>query len=195
MTHARCIIPILAIVSLVTGACASEPGAVDPVAQEPVTASLPPHEREPATSVPGERELGDGEESGAELSLDADYDQVRNGARLVLSYDPIARAFTGTVENTTERTLRDIRVEVHLSNGTELGPTIPIDLQPGSSQPVSLASYSAVFDGWSAHQEVGRDEHPGEPTGEGEGGEDHAAHEDGDEHGDRAGRGEHAEHG
>ena len=108
MTHAR-VIPILAIVSLVTGACAGEPDAVDPVAQEPVTTSLPAHEREPATTARGEGEPGDGEESGTELSLDADYDQVRNGARLMLSYDPTARAFTGTVENTTERTLRDVR--------------------------------------------------------------------------------------
>jgi len=54
---------------------------------------------------------------------------VRNGARLVLSYDCTARAFTGTVENTAERTLRDVWVEVHLSNGAELGPTIPINLQ------------------------------------------------------------------
>ena len=128
MTHAR-VIPILARVSLVTGACAGEPDAVDPVAQESVTTSLPAHEREPATTARGEGEPGDGEESGTELSLDADYDQVRNGARLVLSYDCTARAFTGTVENTAERTLRDVWVEVHLSNGTELGPTIPINLQ------------------------------------------------------------------
>lgn len=158
MTHARRVIPILAIVSLVAGVCASEPDGVDPVAPEPVTATLPPHEREPSVTELGEGDP-DGEESGTALALDADYDQVRNGARLVLSYDRTARAFTGTVENATERTLRDVRVEVHLSNGTELGPTIPINLQPGSSQPVSLASYDAVFDGWSAHPEVGRDEH------------------------------------
>ena len=103
---------------------------------------------------------------------------MRGGARLGLTYDPIERVFTGTVENTTERTLRMVRVEVHLSNGMELGPTIPVDLRPGASQPVSLAVYNAVFDGWSAHAEVGRDEHTGESEGE-----DH------DE-----GRGEHAEH-
>jgi len=188
MTRARRVIPILAIVSLVTGACANEPDGVDPVAQEPVTASLPSHEREPAITAAGEGELEDGAESGTELSLDADYDQVRNGARLVLSYDRAARVFTGTVENTTERTLRDVRVEVHLSNGTELGPTIPIDLQPGVTQPVSLATYTAVFTGWSVHPEVGRGEHPGD------GGEGHGEHDGSDEHGDREGRGEHGEH-
>lgn len=118
MTHARRVIPILAIVSLVAGVCASEPDGVDPVAPEPVTATLPPHEREPSVTELGEGDP-DGEESGTALALDADYDQVRNGARLVLSYDRTARAFTGTVENATERTLRDVRVEVHLS------PTAP----------------------------------------------------------------------
>jgi len=169
--------PMTVLLGLFVGACGSE-SDVDAVGTSPVSASRPAHERESAVTSRGERAPSGGEESRADLSLDARFDQVRGGARLGLTYDPIERVFTGTVENTTERTLRMVRVEVHLSNGMELGPTIPVDLRPGASQPVSLAVYNAVFDGWSAHAEVGRDEHTGESEGE-----DH------DE-----GRGEHAEH-
>ena len=68
---------------------------------------------------------GEGEESGAELALNQSYDQVRNGARLVLAYDAQSNSFSGTVKNTTDRILKRVRVEVHLSNGKELGPTTP----------------------------------------------------------------------
>jgi hypothetical protein len=36
-------------------------------------------------------------------------------------------------ENTTQQTLCDVRVEVHLSSGTELGPTERTDLAPGEA--------------------------------------------------------------
>jgi len=72
-----------------------------------------------------------GEESGIELALNETYNQVRNGTRLILSYDAKSNAFKGTVENTTNKTLKQVRVEVHLSNGTELVPTTPGDLGPG----------------------------------------------------------------
>ena len=70
------------------------------------------------------------EESGTELALDETYDKIRNGARLILAYDAQSNAFKGTVENTTNETLKRVRVEVHLSNGKELGPTPPTDLAP-----------------------------------------------------------------
>ena len=54
--------------------------------------------------------------------LNQHYDEVRNGARLVLTYDAPSNSFNGTVQNTTEETLERVRVEVHLSNGRELGP-------------------------------------------------------------------------
>ena len=65
-----------------------------------------------------------GEESSTELTLNETYDNVRNGARLILAYDAQSNSFKGTVENTTDETLQQVRVEVHLSNGTELGPTL-----------------------------------------------------------------------
>ena len=98
---------------------------------------------------------GDGEESSAQFSLNDTFDQVRAGARLVLSYDSTANAFTGTVENTTENTLPRVRVEVHLSNGIELGPTEPVDLAPGHVADVTLQASSQPFTTWSAHPEVG----------------------------------------
>ena len=101
---------------------------------------------------------GEGEESGDELTLTERYDGVRYGARLVLGYDEAANAFTGTVENTTGAVLRRVRVEVHLSNGVELGPTAASDLAPGERRAVRLEATARRFDGWSAHAEVGQSE-------------------------------------
>jgi hypothetical protein len=124
---------------------------------------------------------GEGEESGTEYALNQTYDQVRNGARLILAYDAQSKSFTGTVENTTSRTLDRVRVEVHLSNGKEVGPTTPVILSPGEKQDVKLTVTSTEFTAWSAHAEVGNEEHAGgEHSGEGSG-----------EHGSREGRGEH----
>jgi hypothetical protein len=114
----------------------------------------------------------EGEESGTEYGLNATYDKVRNGARLILAYDTQSNSFTGTVENTTDKTLERVRVEVHLSNGKELGPTTPADLAPGQRRNVKLEASSQGFDGWSAHPEVGSEEHShGEGDGEHSGAE------------------------
>lgn len=101
----------------------------------------------------------DGEESNIELALDEQYDKVRNGARLILAYDAQTNSFKGTVENTTNETLKQVRVEVHLSNGKELGPTIPGDLAPGEKREIQLVATSTNFDRWTAHPEVGEGEH------------------------------------
>ena len=135
-----------------------------------------------------ERDRGDnaeGEESGTELALNETYDNVRNGARLILAYDAQSNSFNGTVQNTTEQTLERVRVEVHLSNGKELGPTTPGDLKAGEKRNIKLAATSTGFDGWSAHPEVGNEEHVGEERGE------HSGREGGSEHGSREGQGEH----
>ena len=101
-------------------------------------------------------ESGDGgEEAGTQFALDETFDEIRAGARLVLSYDPASNAFIGAVENTTDTTLRRVRVEVHLSNGTELGPTTPTDLAPGQSLDITLPATDRPFTTWSAHPEVG----------------------------------------
>ena len=86
------------------------------------------------------------EESGFELTLDETYDTVRNGARLVLTYDAESNSFIGFVENTTDKPLKQVRIEVHLSNGVELGPTTPTDLSPGERIEVILKATNRDFD-------------------------------------------------
>ena len=98
---------------------------------------------------------GSEEGSGANLAPDETFDAVRGGARLILNYDAASNAFTGTVENTTSSALSNVRIEVHLSNGTELGPTTPVDMAPGEVLAVNLPSTQASFTGWIAHAEVG----------------------------------------
>ena len=89
---------------------------------------------------------GGGEEgSGAMLAPGDTFDTVRAGARLIMNYDAASNSFLGTVENTTAGTLTRVRVEVHLSNGTELGPTNPVDLGPGQTLSITLPSSSGTF--------------------------------------------------
>ncbi len=137
----------------------------------------------------------DGEESGESLALDETYDVIRKGARLILRYNDENNSFVGTVQNTTESTLINVRVEVHLSNGTELGPTTPVDLSPGESAEVSLAATEEPFTGWTPHAEVGQGEHGNGGEGEhregGEGGGEHGGGGEGGEgSGEHGGSGE-----
>ncbi len=126
----------------------------------------------------GEAELAapDGaEESAEQLAKDETYDHEHAGSRLMLAYDEQANAFTGTVENVGAEPLTSVRVEVHLSNGVELGPTTPGDLAPGESREVVLEASDDAFETWSAHAEFGGaegehdgedDEHEGRESGE-----------------------------
>ena len=123
-----------------------------------------------ATQEISERGGGDSgseEASGANLAPNETFDAVRGGARLILNYDAASNAFTGTVENTTGNVLTNVRIEVHLSNGTELGPTTPVDLAPGQAMDVNLPSTAASFTGWIAHAEVGSGSEGGQAGGEG----------------------------
>ena len=116
------------------------------------------------------------EESKVQLALTDTYDNVRNGAHLILSYDAASNSFKGTVKNTTDAILPQVRVEVHLSNGVELGPTTPVDLAPGAQIPVELMAEGPPFDKWTAHPEVG--------SSGAEGGGEHGEH---GEHGEGEG--------
>ena len=108
---------------------------------------------------------GNEEGSGANLAPDETFDAVRGGARLILNYDAASNSFIGAVENTTNNVLNQVRIEVHLSNGVELGPTTPVDMAPGQVMDVSLPSTAASFTGWIAHAEVGGGEES-QPSGE-----------------------------
>ena len=125
----------------------------------------------PSGHTGGEGAEGSGADS---LALDETYDAVRSGARLILKYDAPSNSFEGTVENTTNGVLGRVRIEVHLSNGTELGPTTPTDMAPGEVATVNLPATQASFTGWTAHAEVGAGEEGSESGGE---------HRDGNEHG------------
>ena len=137
---------------------------------------------------------GGEEGSGANaLALDETFDEVRGGARLILKYDAPSNSFKGTVENTTNGVLNRVRVEVHLSNGTELGPTTPTDMAPGKLMAINLPATPAPFTGWTAHAEVGGGGEGNESGGEhGSDGEHGSGRESGGEHGrggERRGRG------
>ena len=131
----------------------------------------------------GSESGGSGEEGSANmLGPDETFDMVRSGARLILSYDAPSNSFRGAVENTTNNVLTQVRIEVHLSNGTELGPTTPMDLAPGEMVAISLPSTQASFTGWIAHAEVGSGGEGSESGGE-HGGEHGSGGESGGEHG------------
>ena len=101
----------------------------------------------------------EGEESGETFAADAIYNKVREGVRLTLRFDASSSAFVGTMENTTDETIESVRVEVHLSNGKELGPTKSIDLAPGQKAPVTLPAEGQEFEWYRAHSESGKSEH------------------------------------
>ena len=95
------------------------------------------------------------------LASDETLEAIHSGVRLILKYDAPSNAFRGTAENTTNGVLDRVRIEVHLSNGAELGPTTPTELAPGEVAVINLPASPASFTGWTAHAEVGAsgDEH------------------------------------
>lgn len=72
-----------------------------------------------------------------------------------MRYDAGQERFTGTVTNTTNGTVSDVRVEIHLSNGVELGPTPRVNLARGQERPVELGARGQSFTRWSVHVELG----------------------------------------
>ena len=69
----------------------------------------------------------------------------------------------------TEQPISAVRVEVHLSNGSELGPTPRVILTSGQMENVNLSAEGQSFNWWKAHAESN------------EGAEEHSE-EHGDEH-------------
>ena len=103
-------------------------------------------------------------------------------------------SFNGIVENTTGSTLSNVRIEVHLSNGTELGPTTPVDMAPGEMYAINMPATQEAFTGWIAHAEVGGGEGGGEHgsgSGSGEGSESGGRESGGEHGGSRESGGEH----
>ena len=162
-------------------------------ANRPQVSQSERHERVEGAGEHGGRQRGarapGGEEESAYLPKMTRQDRLfANGARLVLEFDPRTQVFEGSVTNTTARTLSQVRVEVHLDNGTELGPTRRIDLGPGVTGHVELGAFGNVFNSWVSHPEAGVEQ------GHGVGGEERG--EGAGEHAAREGRGEdRGEHG
>ena len=151
-------------VSLGIAACADRPRAEAEGAGESGAAreGAGEHARSEGTGEHARSEGGgehdedgkEGEESGERIGREDAWDTTRNGARLILSFDPASNAFVGTVENTTREMLCAVRVEVHLSTGTELGPTERTDLPSGETTVVELPTAGELFDSWTAHPEI-----------------------------------------
>jgi len=159
------LVAIAVVLAAIVGGCSNDVGTDANQDSDSITVSRGEHDGdggEHDREGRSEHDWGEeGEESGTKLALNESYDEVRNGARLILAYDAQSNSFQGTVENTTDNTLKQVRVEVHLSNGKELGPTTPADLDPGEKETVKLTATSKDFDAWSAHPEVGSGEHGG----------------------------------
>ena len=148
------------------------PAATIPQAPESSQMAAEPQEREAAKAIdrdgagrPGaegrgehdrDHQSGAGEETGTELALNERYDRVRNGVRLTLAYDSQGNVFRGEIENTTGKPIEEVRVEVHLGNGVELGPTARTTLAPGEKRSFTLTPTSTNFTRWTTHAEVGR---------------------------------------
>jgi len=130
----------------------------------------------------GEGRIEDNEAGATQLARTDTFDEIRSGGRMILKYDSKSNAFVGTVKNTTTSILDRVRVEVHLSNGTELGPTTPTQLQSGGTLEINLPSTEASFLTWSAHAEVG-------VAQENETGGEHGAVSSGGGAGEHGGRG------
>jgi hypothetical protein len=131
-------------------ACAENKEHSDKSEKATVSESKESHERDYKT--------GESEEDGTEFAKTVKFIQTKNGVKLILAYNEEASAFMGTVENVTEKSLSRVRVEIHLSNGKELGPTTPIALVSGEIRKVKLNAVGEKFELWSTHAEVGSSE-------------------------------------
>ena len=98
-------------------------------------------------------------ESGIRYGVAETAQETRSGVRLELRFDAATETFTGTVANTAAEPVSRVRVEVHLSNGVELGPTPRISLAPGETSSVQLAAAGQRFETWTTHVEMGEGEH------------------------------------
>ena len=126
--------------------------------------TVPEEQSEPESgseAAPG-AESGTGSEpgeSGTQYELSETARESRSGVNLVIGYDAVAQSFTGTVTNTTTAVVSLVRVEVHLSNGIELGPTPSLNLTPAQMSPVAVSAGGQQFTTWSVHVELGEGEH------------------------------------
>ncbi len=119
-------------------------------------------------------------EGGTRYALSQAAAETRSGVILIIRYDAEKKTFVGNMANTTDAIAPGARVEVHLSNGTEIGPTPKIDMRPGQVSPVTLDASGQTFTWWSVHVELGAS---GTESGEGSGEHGGSGSEGSGEHG------------
>ena len=156
--RARSTLTALAVVLIMSLPGCGEGPTVPEEQSEPESGTEAASGSEPASGT----ESGTGSEpgeSGTQYKLSDTARQSRSGVNLVIGYDAAAQSFTGTVTNTTTAVVSLVRVEVHLSNGIELGPTPSLNLTPAQTSPVALSADGQQFTTWSVHVEIGEDEH------------------------------------
>lgn len=96
-------------------------------------------------------------EEGRRWDKDEAATVTRSGVKLVIRHHSSADEFRGTLTNTTNSSVSDVRVEIHLSNGRELGPTPRTALAGGESRDVALDAAGQEFSWFSVHIELGGD--------------------------------------
>ena len=110
---------------------------------------------EPSEDHGPEGEGGEPGESGTRYAVSDTASEVRGGVELTVDYDGTREVFTGTVRNTTTATVTQVRVEIHLSNGVELGPTPRTDLAAGETKSIELDARGQSISWFSVHVEIG----------------------------------------
>ncbi len=101
MNHSHRILAAFAIMlTVIIGGCSGGAETAEKQDTASVTESRGEHDRDGKDhDGEGRSEHGGGEESGTELALTDTYDEVRNGARLILAYNAQSNSFNGTVVN------------------------------------------------------------------------------------------------
>lgn len=179
-------VSVIFIIFLVVSSCVGQVEVKEKKGHEELTSSKKEHPRD--GNGESKKSSESGEENGTEYGKDETFSQLRRGALLTLKYNAKENTFTGMVENKTKKTLKRVRIEIHLSNGVELGPTTPVDLKAGEKRSIRIKASKQPFERWNAHPETGESEH-----GSAEGHEEKEGHETRErgEHGKRESKSEH----
>jgi hypothetical protein len=142
---------ITLVMVLTLGSCGNNP-KVDNSDQTTTEAASKEHDHH-------EHEGADHEELENGIQLDQAYDETVEGIHLILTYSAEGKVFEGTVENVSGELQERVRILIHLSDGTELGPATMVELAHGEKRNVMLKSESSSFKSWSAHSETGAGDH------------------------------------
>jgi hypothetical protein len=96
------------------------------------------------------------QELANELKMNDTYEEEVDGLQVIMNYHAPTSSFIGVVENTTNQIISNVRVEIYLSNAVELGPTKPVNLQPGEMKNIALLAYNQEFKDWNVVVEFRR---------------------------------------